>query len=185
MVGRKDKGAFLSGRGPINTVGEATARMGEGSGPDEERIRAGSQFQFMVGLNFMECDLGAELGESGGKERFALLGVEGAFDQVSGVGTRKARGIDGDIDSFMKRGSKKGKALQVIPMGVGEQKSKGTATFLGPIQSGLAQARTRIDDEKVVFAPGETEAGGVPAKFMGWNCGSGWGRDASSGTPEV
>ena len=139
----------------------------------------------MVGLNFMERDLGAELGESGGKERFALLGVEGAFDQVSGVGTRKARGIDGDIDSFMKRGSKKGKALQVIPMGVGEQKGKGAATFLGPIQSGLAQARTRIDDEKVVFAPGETEARGVPAKFMGWNCGSGWGRDASSGTPEV
>jgi hypothetical protein len=85
----------------------------------------------------------------------------------------------------MKGGSKKGKSLQVIPMGVGEQKGKGAATFLGPIQSGLAQARTRIDDEKVVFAPGETEAGGVPAKFMGWNCESGWSRDASSGTPEV
>jgi hypothetical protein len=129
--------------------------------------------------------LGAELGESSGKKRFALLGVEGAFDQVPGVGTRKARGIDGDIDSFMKRGSKKGKALQVIPMGVGEEKGKGAVTFLGPIQSGLAQARTRIDDEKVVFAPGETKAGCVPAKFMGRNCGSGWSRDASSGTPEV
>ena len=185
MVGRKDKGAFLFGRGPINSVGEATARMGEGGGPDKERIRAGSQFQFMVRLNFMECDLGAKLGESGRKERFALLGVEGAFDQVSGVGTRKARGINGDIDSFMKRGSKKGKALQVIPMGVCEQKGKGAATFLGPIQSGLAQARTRIDDEKVVFAPGETEACGVSAKFMGWDCRSGWGRDAPASTPEV
>jgi len=133
MVGCKDKGAFLSGRGPINSVGEATARMGEGGCPDEERIRAGSQFQLMVGLNFMECDMGAELGESSGKERFALLSVEGAFDQVSGVGTRKTRGIDGDIDSFMKRGSKKGKALQVIPMRVGEQEGKGAATFLGPI----------------------------------------------------
>lgn len=76
MVGCKDKGTFLFGRDPINAVGEATARMGEGGGSDEERIRAGGQFQLMVGLNFMECDLGAELGESGGKERFALLGVK-------------------------------------------------------------------------------------------------------------
>ena len=139
----------------------------------------------MVGLNFMECDLGAELGESGGKKRFALLGVEGAFDQVSGVSTGKAGRIDSDVDSVMKCGSKKGKSLNVIPMGVGEKKGEGAVTFLGPIQSGLAQARTRIYDEKVVFAPGETEARGVPAKFMGWNCRSGWGRDAPASTPEV
>jgi hypothetical protein len=139
----------------------------------------------MIGLNFMKCDLGAELGESGRKKGFALLGVEGSFDQVSSVGARKAGGIDGDIDSFMKCGGEKGKALQVVPMGVSEEKSKRAATFLRPIQSGLAQARTRIDDEKVVFPPSEAEAGGVSAKTMGWDGRSGWSRDASAGAPEV
>ena len=138
MVGCKDKGAFLFDRDPINSVGEATARMGEGGGPDEERIRAGSQFQLMVGLNFMECDMGAELGESSGKERFALLSVEGAFDQVSGVGVRKAWGVDGDIDSVMKRGSKKGKPLKVIPVGVGKKKGEGATTLGGPVESRLS-----------------------------------------------
>ena len=101
------------------------------------------------------------------------------------MGARKAWGIDDDIDSFMKRGGEKGKALQVIPMGVGEKKSKRATTFLDPIQSGLAQTRTRIDDEKVVSAPSKAEAGGVPAKSMSWNGRSGWGRDTSAGTPEV
>ena len=41
MVSCKDEGAFLSGCDPIDSVGEATARMGEGSGLDEERIRFG------------------------------------------------------------------------------------------------------------------------------------------------
>ena len=76
MVRCKDEGAFLSGCDPIDSVCEATARMGEGGSPDEKRIRAGGQFQIVVGLNFMESDLGAELGKSGGKERFALLGVK-------------------------------------------------------------------------------------------------------------
>jgi hypothetical protein len=133
MVSCKDKGAFLFGRGPIDSVGEATAWMGEGGGPDEERIRAGGQFQLMVGLNFMESDLGAELGESGGKERFALLGVKGAFDQVSGVSTGKAGRIDSDVDSVMKCGSKKGKPLKVIPVGVGKKKGEGAATLGGPV----------------------------------------------------
>ena len=123
----------------------------------------------MFGLNFMESDLGAELGESGGKERFALLGVEGAFDQVSGVGTRKARGVDGDIDYFMKRGSKKGKALQVIPMGVGEQKSKGAATLGGPFKAGLAEARAGVEDEKVFFPTIQAEASGVAPKLLRGN----------------
>jgi hypothetical protein len=92
----------------------------------------------MVRLNFMECDMGPELGESGWKERFALLGVEGAFDQVSGVGVRKAWGVDGDIDSFMKRGSKKGKPLKVIPVGVGKKKGEGATTLGGPVESRLA-----------------------------------------------
>ena len=80
MIGCKDKGAFLFGHYPIDSVGEATARMGERSGSDVERIRAGGQFQLMVRLNFMECDMGAELGESCWEERFALLGMEGAFN---------------------------------------------------------------------------------------------------------
>ena len=85
----------------------------------------------------------------------------------------------------MKCGGEKGKALQVIPMGVGEQKGEGASTFLSPIESGLAQTRTRIDDENVVFAPGDAEASGVPAKSMGWDGRSGWSRDASAGAPEV
>ena len=44
MVSCKDKGAFLSSRDSIDSVGEATARMGEGGSPDEERIWAGGQF---------------------------------------------------------------------------------------------------------------------------------------------
>ena len=87
----------------------------------------------------MECDMGTELGESGRKERFALLGVEGAFDQVSGVGAMKAWRIDGDIDSLMKCGSKKWKPLNVIPVGVGKKKGEGAATLGGPVDSRLAE----------------------------------------------
>ena len=49
------------------------------------------------------------------------------------MGARKARGIDGDIDSFMKRGSKKWKPLKVIPVGVGKKKGEGAATLGGPV----------------------------------------------------
>jgi hypothetical protein len=37
------------------------------------------------------------------------------------MSTGKAGGIDGDVDSVMKCGSKKGKSLDVIPVGVGEK----------------------------------------------------------------
>jgi len=36
VIGCKDKGAFLFGHYPIDSVGEATARMGERSGSDVE-----------------------------------------------------------------------------------------------------------------------------------------------------
>ncbi len=185
MVGCKDKGAFLFGRDPINSVGEATARMGEGGGSNEERIRAGGQFQIMVGLNFMEGDVSAELGKSGGKERFALLGVEGSFDQVAGVGTGKTRRVDRDLNLGLKGGGKKGKSLQMVPVGVGEEKGEGAAALGGPVEACLAQTRAGVENQKVVFGPLQAEAGAIPAELLGGNGGGGRGRDASAGSPEV
>ena len=90
-------------------------------------------------MDFVKCDLGAKLGKSGGKEGFTLLGVQGAFDQVASVSPRKAWGIDGDVDSVMKCGSKKWKPLNVIPVGVGKKKGEGAATLGGPVESCLPE----------------------------------------------
>ena len=90
-------------------------------------------------MDFVKCNMGAQLGKSGGKEGFTLLCVQGAFDQVAGMSTGKAGGIDGDVDSVMKRGSKKGKSLNVIPVGVGKKKGEGAATLGGPVDSRLAE----------------------------------------------
>ena len=50
--------------------------MGDGGGLDVERVGAVLKDEFVMGLDFVKNNFGAELRKAGGKEGFTLLGVE-------------------------------------------------------------------------------------------------------------
>ena len=80
--------------------------------------------EFVMGLDFVKNNFGAELRKAGGKKGFTLLSVQRAFDEIAGVGAGQAGRIDLDVDSFVEGRRKEGKTLEVIPVGVGEEKGE-------------------------------------------------------------
>ena len=147
MIGGKNKGALFSSRGALDTEGQAPARVGNGGRVDLQRVGASEKLQRVAGLDFVEDNFRTEHGKSGWEKGFALLGVEGALDQVSRVGTGKAGGVDGDLGTRSKGGREKRETLQMIPVGVGKKKSESAATVGGPFEASLAEARAGIEDE--------------------------------------
>ena len=114
--------------------------MGDGGGLDAKGVSTVLQDEFVMRLDFVKNNFGAELRKTGGEEGLTLLGVEGSFDEVAGVGAGQAGRVDFDVDSFVEGGGKEGKALEVIPVGVGEEKSERFASCFGPGEAGLAEA---------------------------------------------
>ena len=56
------------------------------------------------------------------------------------MGARQAGRVDLDVDPLVKGGGKEGKALEVIPVGVGEEKGERFASCFGPSEPSLAQS---------------------------------------------
>ncbi len=50
--------------------------MGDGGGLDAKGVGTVLEDKFVVGLDFVKNNFGAELRKAGGKEGFTLLGVE-------------------------------------------------------------------------------------------------------------
>ena len=147
MIGGKNKGALFSSWGALDTVGQAPARVGDGGRVDLQRVGASGKLQRVAGLDFVKDNFRTEHGKSRRKEGLALLGVEGALDQVARMSTGKAGGVDGDLGTRSKGGREKRETLQMIPVGVGKKKSEGAATLGGPFEASLAEARAGIEDE--------------------------------------
>ena len=76
VIGSKNKGAIFTRAGAIDPIGEATSRVGDGGGLDAERIGAVLEDEFVMGLDFVKNNFGAELRKAGGKEGLTLLSVE-------------------------------------------------------------------------------------------------------------
>ncbi len=56
------------------------------------------------------------------------------------MGAGQAGRVDLDVDPFVEGGGKEGKSLEVIPVGVGEEKGEGFASCFGPSEPSLAQS---------------------------------------------
>ena len=169
MIGGKNKGAVFPSRGTLDTVGQATPRVGNGGGVDFQRVGAMGKLERVAGLDFVKNNFSAKHGKSGRKKGLTLLSMEGAFDQIARVSTGKAGGVDGDLGSRLKGGCEKRETLQMIPVGVGKKKGKRAATLGGPFEAGLAEARAGVEDEKVFFPPIQAEASGVAPKLLRGN----------------
>ena len=76
VIGSKNKGAIFTIVGAIDPIGEAASWVGDGGGLDVERVGAVLKDEFVMGLDFVKNNFGAELRKTGGKEGFTLLGVE-------------------------------------------------------------------------------------------------------------
>ena len=124
VIGSENKGAIFTIFGTIDPIGEAASWVGDGGGLDAERVGTVLEDEFVMGLDFMKNNFGAELRKAGRKEGLTLLGVEGSFDEVAGVGAGQAGRKDLDVDPFVEGGGKEGKALEVIPVGVGEEEGE-------------------------------------------------------------
>ena len=111
MIGGKNKGALFSSWGALDTVGQAPARVGDGGRVDLQRVGASGKLQRVAGLDFVKDNFRTEHGKSRRKEGLALLGVEGALDQVARMSTGKAGGVDGDLGTRSKGGREKRETL--------------------------------------------------------------------------
>ena len=76
VIGSKNKGAIFTRAGAIDPIGEATSRVGDSGGLNTKRVRTVLEGEFVMGLDFVKNNFGAELRKAGGKEGFTLLGVE-------------------------------------------------------------------------------------------------------------
>ena len=76
VIGSKNKGAIFTIVGAIDPIGEAASWVRDGGGLDAERVGAVLNDEFVMGLDFVKNNFGAELRKAGGKEGFTLLGVE-------------------------------------------------------------------------------------------------------------
>ena len=123
----------------FDPIGEATTGMGDSGCVDEKGVGSGGELDGMVGNYFVKSNLGLKKRKSRRKEGFALLGVERSLDEVAGVSSRKTGRVDGDVDIGQEAGSKKGEALDVIPVGVGKEKGEGAAALGRPIETCLAK----------------------------------------------
>ena len=140
VIGSENKGAIFTTVGAIDPIGKAASGVGDGGGLDAKEVSTVLEGEFVMGLDFVKNNFGAELRKAGRKEGLTLLGVEGSFDEVAGVGAGQAGRVDFDVDSFVEGGGKEGKALEVIPVGVGEEKGERFASCFGPSQPSLAEA---------------------------------------------
>ena len=76
VIRSKNKGAIFTIVGAIDPIGEAASWVRDGGGLDAERVGAVLKGEFVMGLDFVKNNFGAELRKAGGKEGFTLLGVE-------------------------------------------------------------------------------------------------------------
>ena len=76
VIRSKNKGAIFTIVGAIDPIGEAASWVRDGGGLDAERVGAVLKDEFVMGLDFVKNNFGAELRKAGGKEGFTLLGVE-------------------------------------------------------------------------------------------------------------
>ena len=140
VIGSKNKGAIFTIVGAIDPIGEAASWVGDGGGLDAKGVGTVLEDKFVMGLDFVKNNFGAELRKAGGKEGFTLLGVQRTFDEIAGVGAGQAGRVDLDVDSFVEGRRKEGKALEVIPVGVGKEKGERFTSCFGPSEPSLAQA---------------------------------------------
>lgn len=76
VIRSKNKGAIFTIVGAIDPIGEAASWVRDGGGLDVERVGAVLKDEFVMRLDFVKNNFGAELRKAGGKEGFTLLGVE-------------------------------------------------------------------------------------------------------------
>ena len=76
VIRSKNKRAIFTIVGAIDPIGEATSRVGDSGGLNTKRVRTVLEGEFVMGLDFVKNNFGAELRKAGGKEGFTLLGVE-------------------------------------------------------------------------------------------------------------
>jgi len=76
VIGSKNKGAIFTRAGAIDPIGEATSRVGDSGGLNTKRVRTVLEGEFVMGLDFVKNNFGAELRKAGGKEGLTLLSVE-------------------------------------------------------------------------------------------------------------
>ena len=76
VIRSKNKGAIFTIVGAIDPIGEAASWVGDGGGLDAKGVGTVLEGKFVMGLDFVKNNFGAELRKAGGKEGFTLLGVE-------------------------------------------------------------------------------------------------------------
>ena len=76
VIRSKNKGAIFTIVGAIDPIGEAASWVGDGGGLDAKGVGTVLEDEFVMGLDFVKNNFGAELRKAGGKEGLTLLSVE-------------------------------------------------------------------------------------------------------------
>ena len=76
VIRSKNKGAIFTIVGAVDPIGETASWVRDGGSLDAERVGTVLEDEFVMRLDFVKNNFGAELREASGKEGFTLLGVE-------------------------------------------------------------------------------------------------------------
>ena len=148
------EGDDACGRG--KPVADGEAGMVGAVGADE----GGADGEIEV-AQFLNLDVAGELGEGDGKVGAFHLAGEGGFE--AGAGAFAAE--DAEAAAGFVEGGKEGQALDVIPVGVGDEEGEGEGLGLEFCEEGaaeFAEAGAGVEDDDV-FAAADFNAGGVAA----------------------